>query len=53
MSSSTPAAGEPGTRDPSPAVQRVMATVGWVVAGVPLAYGLVQTVRRASALFTG
>ena len=27
--------------------------VAWTVVGVPLAYGIYQTVRRASALFTG
>ena len=25
----------------------------WAVVGLPLAYGLVETARRASALFTG
>ena len=27
--------------------------VAWAVVGVPLAYGLVETIRKASALFTG
>ena len=27
--------------------------IAWTVVGVPLAYGIYQTVRRASALFTG
>ena len=53
MSSSTPAAAGPGAHDPSPSTQRIMVAVGWLVAGLPLTYGLVQTVRRASALFTG
>ncbi len=25
----------------------------WMLVGVPLAYGVVETVRRAAALFTG
>ncbi len=25
----------------------------WTFVGIPLAYGIVQTVRRAAALFTG
>ncbi len=25
----------------------------WALVGVPLAYGLVETLRKASALFTG
>ncbi len=25
----------------------------WTVVGIPLAYGIFETVRRASALFTG
>ena len=25
----------------------------WLFVGIPLAYGIVQTVRRAAALFTG
>jgi len=25
----------------------------WAFVGIPLAYGIVQTVRRATALFTG
>ncbi|WP_414855733.1 MULTISPECIES: MFS transporter small subunit [Nocardioides] len=27
--------------------------VAWALVGVPLAYGIVETVRKASALFTG
>lgn len=27
--------------------------VSWALVAVPLAYGLVETIRRASALFTG
>jgi hypothetical protein len=25
----------------------------WALVGVPIAYGLVETIRRASSLFTG
>lgn len=25
----------------------------WALVGIPLAYGLVETIRRASSLFTG
>lgn len=28
-------------------------TAAWAVVAVPLLYGVVETVRRASALFTG
>jgi hypothetical protein len=28
-------------------------TVAWAVVGVPLAYGVVETVRKAATLFTG
>lgn len=31
----------------------IMATVLWVIVGSLLAYGIVQTVIKASALFTG
>ena len=27
--------------------------VSWALVAVPLAYGLVETIRKASALFTG
>ena len=27
--------------------------LAWALVGVPLAYGLVETVRKASVLFTG
>ena len=27
--------------------------VAWAVVGVPLAYGLVETIRKAATLFTG
>jgi hypothetical protein len=27
--------------------------VAWALVGVPLAYGLVETVRKAATLFTG
>jgi hypothetical protein len=28
-------------------------TVAWAVVGIPLAYGVVETVRKAATLFTG
>jgi len=27
--------------------------VAWAVVGIPLAYGLVETIRKAATLFTG
>ncbi len=27
--------------------------VAWTLVGIPLAYGLVETIRKASTLFTG
>ena len=30
-----------------------LVAVAWALVGLPLAYGLVQTIRTASALFTG
>ena len=27
--------------------------VAWALVGVPIAYGLVETIRKASSLFTG
>ncbi|MEJ5914771.1 MFS transporter small subunit [Pseudokineococcus sp. 1T1Z-3] len=51
--SSADAAVEPGANDPAPSVQKIFVAVGWTVTGVPLVYGLVQTVRRALTLFTG
>lgn len=32
---------------------RARLTVAWGLVGVPIAYGLVETIRKASALFTG
>ncbi len=28
-------------------------TMAWALVGIPLAYGVFETVRKASALFTG
>ena len=28
-------------------------TVAWSLVGIPLAYGLVETIRKAATLFTG
>lgn len=28
-------------------------TVAWALVGVPIAYGLVETIRKASSLFNG
>ena len=28
-------------------------TVAWAVVGIPLAYGIVETLRKAQTLFTG
>ncbi|MEJ5944423.1 hypothetical protein WDZ17_03845 [Pseudokineococcus basanitobsidens] len=52
MTSSTSSA-PAGRNDPSPATQKVLLGVGWLLVGVPLVYGLVQTLRRVVTLFTG
>jgi hypothetical protein len=31
----------------------ILIALAWVLVGIPLAYGLWQTIDRASALFTG
>ena len=31
----------------------ILVTLAWLLVGIPLAYGLWQTIDRASALFTG
>ena len=41
----------PGSGRPGPSTARVV--LGWALVGVPLAYGVVETVLRASKLFTG
>jgi hypothetical protein len=46
--SSTPESGTSGTTTPP-----VLVALAWLLVGVPLAYGLWQTLVRASALFTG
>lgn len=28
-------------------------TAAWVLVGIPLAYGLIETIRKAATLFTG
>ncbi|WP_432573313.1 MFS transporter small subunit [Kineococcus sp. SYSU DK005] len=45
-----PATG-PGAGRSGPSTARV--ALGWTLVGVPLAYGVVETVLRASKLFTG
>lgn len=49
----TPASPSSSPHDPSPGTQKVLLGVGWVLVGVPLLYGLVQTLRRVVTLFTG
>jgi hypothetical protein len=46
--SSKPESGTSGTTTPP-----VLVALAWLLVGVPLAYGLWQTLVRASALFTG
>ena len=36
-----------------PAHSPVLVALAWLLVGIPLAYGLWQTLVRASALFTG
>jgi len=36
---------------PRPSTPRL--AVAWTLVGVPLAYGVIETVRRAAQLFTG
>lgn len=40
------------THDSTP-TSPILVTLAWLLVGVPLAYGLWQTVVRASALFNG
>ena len=47
----TGAAAGPGSDRQGPGTARV--ALGWALVGVPLAYGVVETVLRASKLFTG
>ncbi|MEJ5868984.1 hypothetical protein WDV85_14675 [Pseudokineococcus sp. 5B2Z-1] len=42
-----------GRNDPSAGVQKALLGIGWTLVGVPLVYGLVQTLRRVVTLFTG
>lgn len=49
----TPEDAPSGRTDPSAGVQKVLLGVGWALVGVPLLYGLVQTLRRVVTLFTG
>jgi len=51
--SATPEHSEAGRSDPSESVQKALLGVGWTLVGVPLLYGLVQTLRRVVTLFTG
>ena len=37
----------------APASMKARLIGAWLFVGVPLTYGIVQTVRRAAALFTG
>lgn len=46
MSSST-------SHQTAPASMKAKLIGAWLFVGVPLTYGIVQTVRRAAALFTG
>lgn len=39
--------------DPVPTNMKLRLIIAWTVVGVPLAYGVFETVKRASALFTG
>jgi hypothetical protein len=35
----------------NPATQRVLLVIAWLWAGLPLAWGITQTLRKALALF--
>ncbi|PPK97623.1 hypothetical protein CLV92_103157 [Kineococcus xinjiangensis] len=54
-----PAGGDPvhgngvGTPDRTPANTKLRLLVGWTLVGIPLLYGVVETLNRASKLFTG
>ncbi len=51
MSTDTPDTRHDGT-DAAP-TNPVLVALAWLVVGLPLAYGLWQTLVKASALFTG
>jgi hypothetical protein len=48
MSSPAATGNHPSTRTPA-----ALIAFAWTLVGVPLAYGLYQTVKTASSLFTG
>ncbi|WP_199522046.1 MFS transporter small subunit [Geodermatophilus marinus] len=54
MSSSTSAApGQPASHQEPTHTPTALVAFAWTLVGIPLVYGLVQTVRTASTLFTG
>ena len=51
MSTTDPTTSRPGPSGST--TPPVLVALAWLLVGVPLAYGLWQTLVRASALFTG
>jgi hypothetical protein len=41
------------TDDTTTSTSPILVALAWLLVGIPLAYGLWQTIDRASALFTG
>ena len=52
-SSPTTGAASPGTSSGSSSGTVPRLVLAWTVVGVPLAYGVYETAKKASALFTG
>jgi len=42
-----------GTSDASSSSMAARLAISWAVVGVPLAYGIYETVKKTAALFTG
>ena len=53
MSTPMSADGRAGDRQPAARTPAALIAFAWTLVGVPLAYGLFQTVKTASSLFTG
>ena len=51
MSTQTPTATAQPAKPPAGIVPKLV--LAWTVVGVPLAYGIYETAKKASALFTG
>ena len=53
MSSASSAASGDGRPTPTTHTPVGLIAFAWTLVGIPLAYGLYQTITRAAALFTG